>query len=256
MSQVEQAEFSRLEFISTRWSLLNADHAGDDQSTIDRRGALVMRYRRAIESYILAIVGDASEAADLAQDLFVRLLGGDFASAKPEKGRFRDLLKASIRNLIRDRWRRGRVRRACRFDPSLLDESGEISTRNVDSTPDLWADSWRDNLVAMTFESLANHERNRPEAMAHTILTLRIERPDASIKELVETLESRTGRAISAATFRQRLHRARQQFADLLLEEIARGLDDPSWENVEEELRSLGLLEFLKSHLPEQPEEE
>ncbi len=50
---------------------------------------------------------------------------------------------------------------------------------------------------------------------------------------------------------RQKLRRARLQFADLLIAEIARGLNDPTAEKIEDELVALGLIDVVRGLLPE-----
>jgi hypothetical protein len=54
---------------------------------------------------------------------------------------------------------------------------------------------------------------------------------------------------VSEAGVRQTLHRAREKFADLLLEEVARELDDPTPERLEEELSELSLLDQCRAAL-------
>ena len=49
---------------------------------------------------------------------------------------------------------------------------------------------------------------------------------------------------------RQRLRRTRLQFADLLITELGRSIDDPTPEKIEEELIALGLLELMRGLLP------
>jgi hypothetical protein len=49
---------------------------------------------------------------------------------------------------------------------------------------------------------------------------------------------------------RQQLHRARAQFADLLLAELASGLSDPTPQKLEDELIALDLLQYVRHLLP------
>jgi RNA polymerase sigma factor (sigma-70 family) len=246
MNMNDDATLSRIDCIETRWSLLQQNVHADE---VMQRRMLVMRYRRAIESYTRAIVADPTEAADLAQDMFVRLLNGKFAHATPGKGRFRDMLKVAIRNLIRDHWRRGKVRKACRLDPSLLVDDPSCS-ESSEAGP--WHESWRDSLLEMAFDAVAQYERKHPKSMAHTILRLRAEHPDATTEQMADILQQKTGRTVTLTTLRQRLRRARVMLADFLLEEIQRGLDHPTWDDVQAELESLGLLTSLKSYLSDE----
>src|SRR2546430_1665631 len=90
----------RLEDIPTRWSLLRLATEPATQAGPARK-ALVLRYAGAIRGYVGAMTPDSADADELAQDIVVRLLRGDFAGADPARGRFRDLLKVSVRNQVR-----------------------------------------------------------------------------------------------------------------------------------------------------------
>ena len=54
---------------------------------------------------------------------------------------------------------------------------------------------------------------------------------------------------VTAAGFRQTVHRARERFAVLLCDEVARSLREPSLEEVRDELRDLNLLQYCQDYL-------
>ena len=58
------------------------------------------------------------------------------------------------------------------------------------------------------------------------------------------------GKPVRADAFRQKLHRARMQFVDLILAEVANGLADPTPEKIQDELAALGLLGLVQRYLP------
>lgn len=89
---------ARLEDINTRWSLLRLAHQSAVSQAGPARETLVLAYARAIRSYVGAIVRDSGDADELAQEVLVRILRGDFSGADPRRGRFRDLLKVAVRN--------------------------------------------------------------------------------------------------------------------------------------------------------------
>ncbi len=89
----------RIDAISTRWSLLRIAH-GTHPDTSKARQMLVLRYASAVRKYVGAIVRKGEDADELAQDVVLRLMRGDFAGADPTKGRFRDFLKMAVRNMI------------------------------------------------------------------------------------------------------------------------------------------------------------
>ena len=66
---------------------------------------------------------------------------------------------------------------------------------------------------------------------------------------MAEQLAPVIGKPVSAEWVRKRLQRARDRFAELLLQEVARSLGAPTEEELEEELLALGLFEYCRSAL-------
>jgi len=235
---------SRLEAISTRWTQLRRAHQGSILSAGEARDALVLRYLPAVRRYVGALVRNDQDADDIAQDVVLRLMSGDFAGADPERGRFRDLLKTAIRNMVRNFWDRQKRRRPAALDVASL----EAAADPPDEGP--WLAAWRRSLLDLAWKALEQHERDRPGSVAYTLLRLRTDHPDDTSEQLAARLSERTGRPHRAATARQQLRRARLQFADLLVAEVANGLDAPTPDRVEDELIALGLFELVRDFLP------
>ena len=70
-----------------------------------------------------------------------------------------------------------------------------------------------------------------------------------SSAELAERLSKKLGKTISATNLRVMLHRSREQFAHLLLEEVSQTLDQPNRADIEEELIELQLLKYCRPAL-------
>jgi RNA polymerase sigma-70 factor (ECF subfamily) len=85
--------------------------------------------------------------------------------------------------------------------------------------------------------------------MFYAVLRLRAEFPDLRSNEMAERLSGQLGKEVNAAWVRQMLHRAREQFADLLLEETLQTLREPTVEVLEQELIDIGLHEYCKPAL-------
>jgi RNA polymerase sigma factor (sigma-70 family) len=234
---------ARLEAISTRWTLFRQAHGEVAASTAEARNALVLRYLPAIRRYVGAIVQNNQEADDVAQDVVVRLLSGDFAGADPDRGRFRDLLKVVIRNMVRNRWNRQKTRRAAHVDVA------NVAAEDTDE--ERWTAEWRQSVLELAWHALQQYERTHSGSVAFTVMELRAGRPDDSSEQLAARLSEKLGQPVRADAVRQRLRRARLQFADLLLAEVARGLRDPTAEQIEDELAELGLLDTFRELLPE-----
>src|SRR4051812_26095858 len=94
--QKEETPLPRLDEIGTSWSLLRRAHQGPMIGAA--RNALVLRYYQAIARYLNDLMKDEEDASEVAQDVLVRLLNGNFTGATAEKGRFRDYLKKAVRN--------------------------------------------------------------------------------------------------------------------------------------------------------------
>ena len=66
---------------------------------------------------------------------------------------------------------------------------------------------------------------------------------------MAQQLSERLHRPLTADGVRQTLHRAREKFADLLLEEVSRSLETEDHDRLEQELIDLGLLAYCRSAL-------
>jgi hypothetical protein len=234
---------ARLEDINTRWSLLRLAHVPGVTLAGPARESLVLRYAAAIRGYIGAMVNDPSDADELAQDIVVKLLSGDFAGADPKRGRFRDFLKVAVRNQVRTFIGKKQRRAGADMDLDQFAESEPEETA--------WDETWRGTVLANTWAALEHHERSHKGSVAHTVLKLRVDHPDDDSPQLAQRLGKAIGKSVSAATGRQQLHRARLRFAELLLEEISRQIDDPTPERVQEELVAVGLLEYVRDFMAE-----
>lgn len=235
---------SRLEAISTRWTLLRQAFGESADSAAEARRGLVLRYLPAVRRYVGAMVQNDEEADDIAQDVVARMMGGDFAGADPSRGRFRDFFKVAIRNMVRNHWRRQKRRRTVDFDVEAV--KGEEDAEQEDC----WVSSWRQRVLDLVWNALEQQERNRRGSVAYTLLKLRTDYPEESSEQLAARLAEKLGKPVRADALRQALHRARLQFADLLIAEVAKGLDGPTPEKIDEELASLGLLEYVRELLP------
>lgn len=234
----------RLESMVTRWSLVRVAHDASTVSAGKARNELVLRYSDAIRSYIRGIVRNDASADEIAQNAVLRMLSGDFAGADPNRGRFRDLLKVAARNMVRSHWAKENRRRPAQHDvEQLADDGGPDDAEE-------WVSGWRQNALDLTWKALENFEQSQPGSSAFTLLKLRAAYPDATSDELAERLGEILGAKVTAEATRQKLRRARVKFAELLLDEVADGLQQPSPDDVEEELAALGLIEYVRKLLP------
>ena len=223
---------------STLWSLVTEANHGPEESARRARELLLERYKGAVHRYLFGALRDANAADDLAQEFFLRFVRGDLRNATPEKGRFRDLVKTTLFHLIVDHQRRQKASPR----PLPPDECGPADSSD-DALPsdEQFLDSWRQQLLGQAWKALRARD-----ATYYDVLRLRAENNELSSAEMAEHLSRHLGHDVSADWVRTRLKRAREQFADLLLEELAQSLDNPTRQRMEEELADLRLLAYCQ----------
>jgi hypothetical protein len=80
-------------------------------------------------------------------------------------------------------------------------------------------------------------------------LRWRVDHPGQTADEAAQELGPRFGQPLTAAYYRQLLHRARRRFAELLIDEVARSLDTSDRAAVLQELADLELLAYCRPAL-------
>ncbi len=228
----------RIDAISTRWSLLRLAQ-GTHPDTTKARQMLVLRYSSAVRRYVGAIVRKGDDADELAQEVVLRLMRGDFAGADPTRGRFRDFLKIAVRNMIQNHWAKSSRRKTDTLTADPLTADTERDTA--------WLGVWQKSVLDHALESCRHDESS---SGSYTLLKLRMELPEATSDELAEKLSVKLNTTIRPDACRQMLRRARFKLAEALIEEIKNGLDDESPARVLDELAALELLEQVKDFLP------
>jgi RNA polymerase sigma-70 factor (ECF subfamily) len=239
---MKQEDLKRhLSQISTLWSVVLQAHQGPGEEAVQAQRLLLERYEGAIRRYLRRTVPASDAADELAQDFALRFLHGSFRGADPQRGRFRDYVKGVLFHLIADYHKRRSLQ-----PRTLPDHYPEPAVEP--SLPELdqeFLSSWRDELLARAWSALAEVER-RSGKPYHTVLRFRAEHPQTPSPHMAEQLSTLLGRPLTAAGVRQTLHRAREKFADLLLDEVTQTLHDPTFEKLEQELIDLQLLDYCR----------
>ena len=238
---------SRLSRISTVWTLLGNAHRPPDSAVVAAQYALIQRYQGAVYRYLLGALRDPDAADDLFQDFALRVMQGAFRRADPERGRFRDYLKTTLIHLVTDYQNRRRTR------PAPLDKSFNepaVPPANPAAADDQFLQSWKEELLAKAWQSLerAEHEGGQPY---YSVLRFRAENSNATSAEMARRLteQLRPEHPFTDTGIRKTLERAKKQFADLLLDEIATSLENPTPDELEQELIELELMPHCRSAL-------
>ncbi len=238
-------ESARLSAISTRWTMLLKAHGSQEDARLAAQKQLLLRYYGAAYRYLLGTVRDPQVAEELTQDFAVRFLRGDFHRVDPQRGRFRDFLRVSLRHLAQDYWRK--QNKACMplpQDPDALPPA--VPTEDLSDHEFLT--KWREELLSQTWESLAAVQ-TRSGQPYWAVLHAKTAQPGLRSAQLADQLTSQTGKPWTHGATRQLLHRARNLFADLLVDEVARTLETDALHELEQELIDLDLLSYCQTAL-------
>lgn len=239
------ADKQRISQLQTKWDEIFAAHQEQlsegkvDGSRVRSAQANVLaRYGNCIFEYLLgATRGNHVVADELAQEFAYRFLRGDLSRAHPAKGRFRDYLKSALSNLVTDYFRRQQQAKQHPLPHAIeSDPFREIS--------ETFNQSWRQRAIQQTWAELERFEMGRNN-FYYTVLRLRVDRPDESSIELAHRLSDQLGQPVTSDWVRQKIHRARQKFATLLVAEVRKTVEND--EQLNEELADLRLLKYLES---------
>jgi RNA polymerase sigma factor (sigma-70 family) len=233
----------RLSGISTLWTEVRRAHAGDSEAAREAQRRLLERYGGAVRRYLQALLRDADAADELFQEFACKFLCGGLGGADPEHGRFRNFVKGVLFHLV------ARYHERRRRQPlALADDPPAPAAAEAPGSDEVFLSSWRDDLLARAWADLAEHERTTGKPF-YAVLRCRADHSDWSSAQLAKEMGRRLGKTPTAAGVRQTLHRAREKFAELLLEEVAHSLEAPTAERLAEELLDLGLLDYCRPAL-------
>lgn len=230
----------RLSLLSTQWTLVFQAHSGQPELAARAQEALMVRYSGAVHRYLLGALRDADVASDLSQEFALRFLRGEFHRADPSRGRFRDFVKRSLRNLMVSHLR-SRSRGPRPLEP-LAEPAADDPVPDFDRA---FLESWRRELMARAWQALSDLQRRTGQPY-YAVLRCRVDHPELRSPELALILSGQLGRPISAVGVRRALLRARRKFVEFLLDEVRASLQDPTPDELERELIDLNLYEYCR----------
>jgi DNA-directed RNA polymerase specialized sigma24 family protein len=207
------------------------------------------RYGPAALAFLKGLSRSSEVAESLYQDLCVKVLEGKLArvldarNEGADKGRFRDYLKAVIINLWRDYQRTKK--------PAGLSQAEEVPEPGPTPEEVLEAEfeeCWRKRLLDLAWRDLKEREQKRKKERCvpyFTALRLTVRGVDSA--EACSQIAAKSGSPCSPERYWQLVHRAREFFAESIWAHVTQSLDNPTPEQVVEELTDLGLLRYCRS---------
>jgi RNA polymerase sigma-70 factor (ECF subfamily) len=225
-------------FVTTHWSVVLAAKTGDSQQADQALEKLCRTYWRPLYAYIRRAGHERTEAQDLTQDFFARLLHRDYLQQlHHQDGKFRSFLLAYLKNFLFEQRRKGMAQKrgggcvviSLNAPP---EEDGFLLEPVDELTPDEVFDRrWAQAIMQTALERLRQEYVAREQAALFDILqNYQPREPGGQTYAEVGKDFSMTEAAVKSA-----VQRLRQRHSELLREEIAQTVTRP--EEIEEELR-------------------
>jgi RNA polymerase sigma-70 factor (ECF subfamily) len=231
--------------IATSWSVVRSASNPDNPERQAAQNQLLEIYSPSIRRYLLASLKDQAAAEEVYQNFALRLVRGDYASADPDKGRFRSFVKTVLYRLMMDDHRNKKRHRANEIVAEPVDDRGDAAENIADQE---FQQHWRDGLLNHAWQQLET-DQNQRGGIYFSLLRTRADNPDMSHDELIEQVEQQTGTRLKPGNLRVNLHRARQKFADYLVDAVASSLSDRTETHLEDELILLDLKKYCEDAL-------
>lgn len=229
-------------FQTTRWSVVRQAASSTDPAARQALATLCESYWYPVYAFIRRSGKGAHDAEDLTQGFFARLLEkGILATADPAKGKLRSFLLTCVRNFTADEHARDMaVKRGAgvivSFSPAWAEES--YTAEPVDDlTPDrLFQRRWAFTVLDFSFQLLREEFAAAGKADLFDAL-----RPflgfGAEPEKRYEEISANLGLPIG--TLKNHVFRLRQRWRELIFEQVAMTLDEPTTEDIKAELSEL-----------------
>lgn len=227
-------------FRTTHWSaVLNARDPNGPQAR-QALAELCQTYWYPLYAYIRRRGNNPTEAEDLTQSFFARLLEKNYiGDITPGMGRFRSFLLTSLKHFLANEWDRAQTRKRGGGHVVLSLDDADVEQRYqlemVDNvTPEtLFEQRWVLNLldrvlVRLRAEFVASE---KAELFDQLKIFLSADQPSGAYRDIA----ARTG--VAEGTLKVAVHRLRRRYGELLRAAIADTVHDPA--EVEDELRYL-----------------
>lgn len=228
------------QFATTHWSLVVAARSDEAGRTLARDALeeLCRAYWYPLYAFVRYRGYSADEAQDLTQSFFARIIETrGFATADPERGRFRSYLLGAMKHFLANEWHRAQAQKrgggATFLDLDALDPEARYALEPAQSDdPDAsfdreWArETTTRALAALRAESEARGKRDLFEGLKGSLTG---HEPDRS--------ETAALLGMSPGAVKVAVHRLRGRYRELLRAEILETVSDPA--DVDVEMRHL-----------------
>jgi RNA polymerase sigma-70 factor (ECF subfamily) len=238
---------SRLSQVTTIWSVIFEACHGPERADRRAQAEVLERYCGAIYRYAVRVLGDPDLAEEACQEFAYRFVRGNFRHAHPAKGRFRDYVKTAVIHLLGEfRRQRQSQRKAVRLEGQLA--VAPLTPPPIEAEETEFLLLWRKELLNRAWREM-EQQQSASGAPYYAALRFKADSPELSTAELAERLNAAGHGDYTAAGVRQVLHRAREVFAEKLLDEVSRSILSSDPDALADELAELDLLTYCQAAL-------
>jgi RNA polymerase sigma factor (sigma-70 family) len=229
-----------LRFQTTSFGVLRRATAGSEASAREALGRLCETYWPPVYAFVRRRGHSPSDAEDLTQSYFARFFEkGYVRDFRPEKGRFRTFLLASVSHFLANEWNRKRARKrgggqdGISLDAASAEERLRLEPADQLTPERVFERQWAAAVLARCLERLRREEeagggRARFERLKPYLCG---DGATSGYATLAREL------SVGESAVRVAVHRLRRRFCAVLREEVGETLSDPA--DVDAEIRWL-----------------
>lgn len=227
-------------FVTTHWSVVLSAQDKESSRSTEALETLCRTYWYPLYAYARRTGHNASDAEDLTQGFFARLLEKDYLrSAAREKGRFRAFLLVALKRFLANEWDRQHAAKRGGFTTVVPIDQKVAETRFASEAahhvpPDVLFDrQWAMTLLERTMALLKEEYLGSGRAKLFEYLQSALAKEESALPyaEIANRLN------LTEAAVKMAVHRLRGRYREILQSEIAQTVS--SADEVEEEIRHL-----------------
>jgi RNA polymerase sigma-70 factor (ECF subfamily) len=227
-----------MRFETTNWSVILKATVDDSAVAREALATLCETYWRPVYAFIRRKGHDPADSEDLTQAYFTRFLDkGYLHDFRPEVGRFRTFLRASVSHFLANEWDRERaLKRGGGRKPLSLDEletvEGHLRAPTDPLTPDVvFEQEWAASVLQRCLDRLRKEQGDGVHRFDRLRSFLVGDGGTSDYAQVGHEL------GLQESSVRVAVHRLRRRFCAVLREEVARTVESPG--EVDEEIKWL-----------------
>ena len=229
------------EFATTHWSLVAAAKPDEASETRARKALeeLCRAYWYPLYAFVRYRGYSSDDAQDLTQSFFARIIEtGGFASADPERGRFRSYLLGAMKHFLANEWHRAQTQKRggqvqfIEWDALDPEVRYAGTSKQADDPEHLFDREWALETIAGALQTLRDEMVKAGKREQFDTLKGSLTGEDASPREEIAARLGMNEGAVKVA-----VHRLRQRYRKLLRAAIAETVSNEA--DLDDEMRYL-----------------